>query len=96
VVEDSDNRRLPAVNACPTPVMKLRLSTEYAPPAGSVGNVADVVLMAADIEEIVVDPAGEKPTSPHTSQSPAVREMDVTFAGVLDVSEIALPDATSD
>jgi hypothetical protein len=39
----------------------------------------------------VVVPAGLVATVPHTSQSPAVKEIDVTFAGVPEVNETAEP-----
>jgi hypothetical protein len=61
--------------------------------------VADVVLALADILETVVVPAGVRVTEPDTSQSPAVKRIDVTFAatpvvnetGVLLADEICSP-----
>lgn len=61
------------------------------PPFGAEGCVADVVLIDPCNALCVVVPLGMVPTEPHTSQSPAVREIDVTFIGVPDVIDNGEP-----
>ena len=52
------------------------------PEAGLVGTVAEVVVIPAIAEVVIVPEAGSKHTTPDTSQSPAVREIEVTFTVV--------------
>ena len=65
-------------------------------PLFGVGDVADTVLIQPWMLVTVVVPAGTNPTFPQTSQSPAARESDVTFAGVAVVSETGVPTRTAD
>jgi hypothetical protein len=51
--------------------------------AVSAGIVAEVKLMAVAKAACVVVPAGSVTVSPHTSQSPAVNEIEVTLAGIV-------------
>src|SRR6185312_11009619 len=68
-----------------------KLVSTKAPPFGIVGSVADVVLIEATIFDSAVPPPGFKAILPNTSQSPAVKLIDVTFAVVLVVKETAEP-----
>lgn len=52
------------------------------------GNVADVVVIAPEI--ILTEPFGLTWTTPHTSQSPAVNEIEPKFVVTPDVKEIKL------
>lgn len=61
---------------------------------GLAGKVALAVLTNPEALIITVVPAGKKLTCPHTSQSPAVREIEVTLAAVAVVRETAEPLAT--
>lgn len=59
------------------------------PPAGAVGRVALTSFTIPDTRVVVVVTSGSVQTEPHTSQSPAVREMDVMSLKAPLVVEIA-------
>ncbi len=61
-----------------------------------IGIVADVVLIHASTELVVVAPAGFSANVPHTSQSPAVSDIDVMSAAVAEVIDTAAPANTVD
>src|SRR5487761_798640 len=77
----------------PTPELGARGKSTRAEVSESVGSVADMVLIPNFMSVIRVVPAGAKATAPLTSQSPAVREIEVTFAGVAVVNATAEPAA---
>jgi hypothetical protein len=58
---------------------------------GMAGSVADTVFIAAPVSvyDVVEPPVNQ--TSPHTSQSPAVKEIDVILAATPDDKDMALP-----
>nr|CCA83790.1 conserved hypothetical protein [blood disease bacterium R229] len=85
VVEAMLTREIGAIMLWPLPVVSVAYKDARPLCAGS---VPDVVLTPALIEEIVVEPAGLKNTVPETSQSPAVSDMDVQLADVLEVREV--------
>lgn len=76
---------------CARLAVNARLYPLYAPLLGAVGNVAEVVFVVPARNVGAAPPAGENTTAPETSQSPAVNEMEVTFAAVLVVNETAEP-----
>ena len=74
---------------------ELGTTTYPSPPLfGAVGFVADVVLVQHTITLVTVVPAGFVQHEPHTSQSPAVRLIEVILAAVLFVREMAEPTST--
>lgn len=78
------------------PALELNGKLKDEPPVPILGIVAEVVLMPPCIRVTTVEPAGLAATVPHTSQSPAVNEIDVTLAGVPDVRATAEPAATDE
>ena len=75
------------------PVVILPAKVTNAPLAGGLGTVPETVLMPAVNMVAFVVPASVKIAVPPTSQSPAVRDMDVIFAAVFVVRLIAEPEA---
>src|SRR5262249_2985332 len=96
VVLDMLRRLVPMGKTCAWPVVNGSEKMNDAPLFGDVGRGAEVVLEDAANCVIVVVPAGLNTTPAPTSQSPAVKESDVTFALVPVVSETAEPERTSD
>ena len=94
VVEATLILRVPTGSVCPKPVVNVKVRSMVPPSFGNVGCVADVVEIEPLIVDCVVDPFGRVETEPHTSQSPAVKEIEVILAGVLVVNETAEPEAT--
>lgn len=86
----------PKEKQAPCPVVKGAVMLKYMPLFGGGGSVADVVLIEPATDETVVVPPVKVQTVPHTSQSPAVIEIDVTSFAVPLTSDTADPDATVD
>ena len=92
VVPEMLMRSLPTGMICCVALANANCMSVIAPLFGKVGTVAEVVLIHPS--KIVTVLAGTIAILPHTSQSPAVREMLVMFAGVAVVNETALPCKT--
>ena len=96
VVVDTEIRVIPVGIEIAGVCMDAIWSTECAPPDGKAGRVADVVEIASRTRVTVVPEPYVYATLPQTFQSPAVREIEVTFAVVPVVKATAPPNATSD
>jgi hypothetical protein len=71
-------------------------STYGIPMLLSVAGVAEVVLIAHINRDNVVEALGRYQICPDTSQSPAVRDIDVTLAVTFDVKDTALPSGITE
>jgi hypothetical protein len=78
------------------PAAVLKGSPTYPPLFGALGSVALVVLIAPIVLNCVVVPAGFVPIDPHTSQSPAVKLIDVIFVATALVKATGDPTGTLD
>ncbi len=89
MVEEMSSLTVPAGHMLSSALAIVAVIRTSAPPAGLVGSAAEVVLIAPI--SCVMPAPFVKAAFPRQSQSPAVSETDVMFAGVLLVSAMALP-----
>jgi hypothetical protein len=79
-----------------TPAANATLQVVEPPPFGHVACVALVVFIQASSAVVVVAALGFKKMAPHTSQSPAVNEMEVTSKFIVEVAATAEATNTVD
>src|SRR5882757_5722063 len=84
----------PIVNDCPSPTVNGRDRNAVLFSDAKVGGVAEVPLIAPSILVVAVNAPDEKTTVALTSQSPAVKEIEVTSTDVFVVNVIGLPTNT--